>query len=178
MRFAIAAAMIVACLPAQAQAAAHLYQYQVTATVTGTQSVHNPNQIGCNGGPPGTIFCTGQGPWTETLTDLPVPLVSTDGTGTFNWGGCHASGCYSGTIIGGFNPDGTPNFSGINFSFAYDNIPGPLFRFGTAATFSVKLLLVDGVPPVPEPATWAMMIVGFGAMGAAMRRRQARVRYA
>jgi hypothetical protein len=32
---------------------------------------------------------------------------------------------------------------------------------------------------VPEPATWAMMLAGFGLMGAAMRRRstQARVRF-
>jgi hypothetical protein len=29
--------------------------------------------------------------------------------------------------------------------------------------------------PVPEPATWAMMIAGFGLVGAAMRRRPARV---
>lgn len=28
------------------------------------------------------------------------------------------------------------------------------------------------VPVVPEPATWAMMIAGFGLVGAAMRRRQ------
>jgi hypothetical protein len=27
---------------------------------------------------------------------------------------------------------------------------------------------------VPEPATWAMMIVGFGMVGGALRRRQAR----
>lgn len=27
-------------------------------------------------------------------------------------------------------------------------------------------------PGVPEPATWAMMIIGFGAVGASMRRRQ------
>jgi PEP-CTERM motif len=27
-----------------------------------------------------------------------------------------------------------------------------------------------GTPPVPEPATWAMMLVGFGATGFAMRR--------
>ena len=27
-------------------------------------------------------------------------------------------------------------------------------------------------PAVPEPATWALMIIGFGAIGFAMRRRQ------
>lgn len=29
-----------------------------------------------------------------------------------------------------------------------------------------------GVPPVPEPATWAMMLLGFGAAGFALRRRR------
>lgn len=29
-----------------------------------------------------------------------------------------------------------------------------------------------GVPPVPEPATWAMMLLGFGAAGMMMRRRR------
>jgi len=34
--------------------------------------------------------------------------------------------------------------------------------------------LVDGNPvdPVPEPATWAMLIAGFGLVGAASRRRR------
>jgi hypothetical protein len=41
--------------------------------------------------------------------------------------------------------------------------------FATAATLSVP---PAGVPSVPEPATWGMIVVGFGAMGAAMRRRQ------
>jgi hypothetical protein len=43
------------------------------------------------------------------------------------------------------------------------------------------LLSIDGTPvpgPVPEPATWAMMVIGFGAVGAAMRRRSVRVRFA
>ena len=39
---------------------------------------------------------------------------------------------------------------------------------------------IGGVGGVPEPATWALMILGFGAIGAAMRRRTpaARVRFA
>ena len=31
---------------------------------------------------------------------------------------------------------------------------------------------------VPEPATWAMMIAGFGLVGGAMRRRKATVSFA
>lgn len=38
----------------------------------------------------------------------------------------------------------------------------------------VMYATVRALPPVPEPATWAMMISGFGAVGAAMRRRGAK----
>jgi hypothetical protein len=30
----------------------------------------------------------------------------------------------------------------------------------------------SAVPAVPEPATWAMMLLGFGAIGFSMRRRR------
>ena len=33
---------------------------------------------------------------------------------------------------------------------------------------------ITGITPVPEPATWAMMLVGFGAAGVAMRRTRRR----
>jgi hypothetical protein len=33
-------------------------------------------------------------------------------------------------------------------------------------------------PPVPEPATWAMMLVGFGGIGMAMRRGRRGVKLA
>ena len=36
----------------------------------------------------------------------------------------------------------------------------------------VRILRDGDVPPVPEPATWAMMLMGFGATGFAMRRRR------
>lgn len=47
---------------------------------------------------------------------------------------------------------------------------------GQAGTFAqVKQLSFEGVSAVPEPATWAMMITGFGLAGAALRRRRTAV---
>lgn len=40
----------------------------------------------------------------------------------------------------------------------------------TAAKFSVTSLSIYEGSAVPEPATWAMMVVGFGAAGSAIRR--------
>ncbi|WP_246450496.1 PEPxxWA-CTERM sorting domain-containing protein [Sphingomonas rhizophila] len=42
------------------------------------------------------------------------------------------------------------------------------------AFFEIKQMTYNGVtaPPVPEPGTWAMMLLGFGAIGYGMRRRR------
>jgi len=34
-----------------------------------------------------------------------------------------------------------------------------------------------GTPAIPEPATWAMLLIGFGAVGASMRRRKSALRF-
>jgi hypothetical protein len=60
-----------------------------------------------------------------------------------------------------------------------------MFFTPTATTQTLKFLSLgtpDGLPPiaaldgvsltVPEPATWAMMLVGFGGIGAMIRRRR------
>jgi hypothetical protein len=60
-----------------------------------------------------------------------------------------------------------------------------MFFTPTSTTQTLKFLSIgtpDGLPPiaaldgvsltVPEPATWAMMLVGFGGIGAMIRRRR------
>lgn len=37
--------------------------------------------------------------------------------------------------------------------------------------FGIDNILVTAVAPIPEPATWATMLVGFGVVGTSMRRR-------
>lgn len=42
-------------------------------------------------------------------------------------------------------------------------------------SFTAVIISVTPAGLVPEPATWAMMIIGFGAVGSAMRKRRAEV---
>jgi hypothetical protein len=66
-------------------------------------------------------------------------------------------------------------------SLATNNYKGSTVYFGadvvsaTGKTGSIGAVKVrtgnNDFPPLPEPATWAMMIVGFGFVGASMRRR-------
>jgi hypothetical protein len=74
----------------------------------------------------------------------------------------------------------------------FGNVAGPagnvsvfwLFDFGTEGAdfitldntqgFSNAVLYTTGTPAVPEPATWAMMLLGFGAAGTAIRRNRRR----
>lgn len=75
----------------------------------------------------------------------------------FNFNGLSARSTFGGTIADAFftlttknNPDGAPGGSGT-----------PVFTLGSVTVPNA----------IPEPATWAMMLGGFGLAGAAMRRR-------
>ncbi len=86
---------------------------------------------------------------------LGVQLLSLPGVmanqGGFDIKTLSASGVAKVDIIGGFNSPFSARIFGIdNLSFTVDP------------------------PAVPEPATWAMMIAGFGLTGAAMRRSRTR----
>jgi len=67
--------------------------------------------------------------------------------------------------------------SGWNNQFfgAVDNVN---VNFGTGRSVNSNFEVAAATPAVPEPATWAMMFMGFGLMGYALRRRRAAVAFA
>lgn len=69
-----------------------------------------------------------------------------------------ARSTYSGTGMGGFGAFTVTNNGAAQGALAIN-----------AGSTAVPLGVTDGVP---EPASWAMMIIGFGGVGALMRRRQ------
>ena len=100
------------------------------------------------------------------------------------------TGTYNGQAITGLLPLGAyagndnllfifqnPLLSGGGFSFngAFGNRNifwnGSFYRDFNRPdiTFSIRQI---GEGAVPEPATWAMMLIGFGAMGVSLRRRR------
>lgn len=72
---------------------------------------------------------------------------------------------------------GSP-FSPIDYNFTdADTRSVVYYPSGFGGPGSVNLtgfsrFTLSAVPAVPEPATWAMMVAGFGLLGAAMRRRR------
>jgi len=79
------------------------------------------------------------------------------------------------------NGNGTSGDRDINPS----NLSGNLFyvaaafsNSGSNDSFKVNGITFTAAPPVPEPATWAMMIGGLGLVGMSMRRRKTAVSFA
>jgi hypothetical protein len=73
---------------------------------------------------------------------------------------------------------GTGRTQTVMLDLAFGGVTGNAFRFfTTGGQINLHNLALTASPVdtggVPEPATWALMIVGFGAAGAALRRRRA-----
>ncbi|BAK67956.1 hypothetical protein SLG_32810 [Sphingobium sp. SYK-6] len=90
------------------------------------------------------------------------------------------TGAYAGS---GYLPDlgldfavGADGLLYIEFFEAFDDFPNDWDGFYLSGTLTIDYDEVGGpVAPIPEPATWAMMIGGLGAAGAMLRRRKANV---
>lgn len=81
-------------------------------------------------------------------------------------------------VTGAFIVTQTFNFTGVNFSQftlspAFTGLSSVMITaFGTVQSpeFLINNIVVDSA--VPEPASWVMMIIGFGMVGSAVRRNR------
>jgi hypothetical protein len=99
---------------------------------------------GAPGGSPYDLI-TGSAPYTNGNASIDVHSPSIQNTGTFV-----------------LNLTGAPN----------PIITGVKIEFGTQPESIINAVCTAGCGAVPEPATWSMLIVGFGLIGAGMRRRR------
>jgi hypothetical protein len=58
-----------------------------------------------------------------------------------------------------------------NYRFTFSGVSGYFGNQSQNVPVQTQNFVVETTVPVPEPATWALMIFGFGLIGFAMRRR-------
>jgi hypothetical protein len=107
---------------------------------------------------------------TNLITALELNLdAATAGTATFTFFGGDSGGVAETEIL---LASGSNFFNAFGGSFERVRI-----TLGDGATLSDinQVRLTAGPGLVPEPATWAMMMLGFGAVGYSMRRRRVAV---
>lgn len=62
-------------------------------------------------------------------------------------------------------------FQGVSNDVAFDRVVFTVNKTDNGF-FAMNDFTFDAAPGVPEPASWAMMLVGFGSIGAVLRRRR------
>jgi hypothetical protein len=119
----------------------------------------------------------------------PLPTTYDQGLFTFDFGnGNSLGGTYSGQLSATMAPnifDNVQNFIVTGGTGRFVGASGLLTGIGTVRFEPGQLPYswqeLSGtlnLPAIPEPATWGMMLLGFGAVGAASRRERRQVRIA
>jgi hypothetical protein len=109
-------------------------------------------------------------------------LDVTVGSTTFNTSNAGLFQFISNVTIGG-NPSGVQSVSSTDDDFVFTLTAGPQSQTSTffyhvagglpsPLATSVTISQIPTTAPVPEPSTWAMMLLGFSVVGFAFRRRR------
>jgi hypothetical protein len=109
----------------------------------------------------------------ETVLAFTSPSIASAGTGGTAFylraGSIRRPGVLAGTFTWDNPEQQFTTLDGSKFTFKFNDVVG--FAAGGSARSSLTVT-VDSIAVVPEPATWAMMIGGFGMAGAMLRRRR------
>jgi hypothetical protein len=115
--------------------------------------------------------------YVDFISDAPADLRMLSSTGLFSFvGGGFDMFSYFTAINNGVA--GTTPFTASSMTFRANNSTSFAFNIGTTSSDNIgplldSVMLTQNAGVVPEPATWAMLIAGFGLVGATMRRRRA-----
>ena len=148
---------------------AQVFNLSINGTVTGSQTT-----VVCNSSSAPDCLTTYPGgvlneQFLEAFNVSLFTAYLVQGDNPFSWGDARASGLYSGIInnSGGY-------LTGQNLSFIQEDSScrfgavGCQYVIASASTFNV-------VGGIPEPGTWATMLLGFFLVGMAMRNKAARL---
>ena len=181
-RTAIACSLFVEALPANADVLPFSGSVTGVSTLVGADPTCAPLSFRSVIDPSSTIGSSSLGSFTySTSTCLSLGGGASFGTFIVDFG----ADAFSGTFDGGSTPTSTPGISDTAWLFTILSGTG---RFlGASGTFDgtgladartrptrVRIDFTGDVtaPAVPEPASWALMIVGFGGIGLIARRRR------
>jgi hypothetical protein len=158
-----AAALALVAAPANSA----VLQFDITGADTASFSLDTSTGV--------AVFLTGPTSNYDHFINIPVTVNGTSHTANVDFYDAVSGGGLQISLGGGIDYlslggdvvfGGTitsPVFSPGTFNLNYDYI--------TNAATRDTLVISDGTQPaVPEPATWAMMLLGFGGIGIAMRR--------
>lgn len=178
---AVAGILAVAPFPANADVLSFTGSVTGLSALVGADPTCAPLQFRSRIDPATTVGTSSLGSFTySTSTCLSPGGASSFGTFIIDFG----VDALSGTFDGGSTPTATPGISDTSWLFT---ILGGTGRFaGASGTFdgtgisdartrpthvSIDFAGSIDAPAVPEPASWMLMILGFGAMGLGARRK-------
>lgn len=182
---AMACMLLMASLPANAAVIPFTGTVTGVSTLVGADATCAPLQFRSTISPSSTVGYSSLGNFTySTSTCLSLGGGASFGTFTIDFG----TDAFSGTFNGGSTPTDTAGISNTEWLFTILSGTG---RFtGASGTFEgagladartrpthIAIAFIGNInaPAVPEPASWGLMLLGFGGIGLVMRRRRERV---